>query len=396
MRHIVHQRKYIRDLPWPYLCSTTELVQTGIYEMGRTTMPLQLIANPLRRVGLPHSDQLAEGEVATDASAAMALFAQCPVSHATRLEQFPQLAALAGCGEVWLKLESDRMGLGSFKALGAAYAIAKQAAGRVDSSDGKAMSTALAGETYICASAGNHGLSVAAGARLFGARAVVLLAETVPESFADRLRDKGAEVIRAGADYEASMAASKKLAHDNGWNLLSDGSWLGYWEPARDVMEGYLIMGHEVADQIPQPPTHVFLQAGVGGLAAGCAAVVRDRWGDQVTIVVVEPEAAPALIESVKAGQCVDTVGPVSSMGRLDCKTPSHLALKYLAREADFFATIDDQLVEATVELLSQHGVATSPSGAAGLSFLLNHADGNAMGIGPQSRVLCYISEGSA
>lgn len=361
-------------------------------------MTTDLIANPLRGTGLAQVEGLASGDVETDARAAIALYQHCPARHTTPVESKPALAEQAGAGEVWLKLESERMGMGSFKALGAAYAIAKEAAKRVDSSNAEAMSNALNGEVFICASAGNHGLSVAAGARLFGARSVVLLADTVPEGFADRLREKGAEVVRAGADYEASMEVSKRMAEENGWNLLSDGTWLGYSDPARDVMEGYLIMGHEVADQLQQDPTHVFLQAGVGGLAAGCTATARDRWGDDVTLIVVEPSAAPALIESVKAGKCVDTTGPVSSMGRLDCKTPSHLALKYLAREADHFLTIDDDAVEQVVEELKGHGVPTSPSGAAGLAALLklSPAEKEHIGLTTESRVLCYISEGPA
>lgn len=359
-------------------------------------MSADILPNPLRGSGLPNIDGLAAGDVAIDARAALALYQNCPAKHQTALQQFSDLATTAQVAEVWLKLESERMGLGSFKALGAAYAIAKQAAGRVDSGDAEAMSKALAGETYICASAGNHGLSVAAGARLFGAKAVVVLADTVPEGFADRLREKGAEVVRAGADYEAGMAISKQMAADNGWNLLSDGSWLGYWQPARDVMEGYLIMGHEAADQMQRPPTHVFLQAGVGGLAAACTAVVRERWGDEVTIIVVEPSAAPALLESVKAGTSVDTTGPVSSMGRLDCKTPSHLALKYLAEEADYFMTIDDETVEACLGDLSRIGVETSPSGGAGIAALLNLDDRQNLDLDQTSRVLCYISEGPA
>ena len=124
----------------------------------------------------------------------------------------------------------------------------------------------------------------------------------------------------------------------------------------------------------------------------------RQRWGEDVCLVVVEPEAAPALTESVRAGKVVDTTGPVSSMGRLDCKTPSHLALKYLAREADFFVTIDDQKVEQVVDQLSEQQIDTSPSGAAGLAAMICFADSQkqALGIDAQSRALCYISEGAA
>ena len=360
-------------------------------------MPVDFISNPWRKTGLKDQSELAAGTVETDARAALALYAQCPVKHTTELRSSPALAEQAKVAEVWLKMEDQRMGLGSFKALGAAYAIAKLAAKKAGpGASREALETALEGVTFICASAGNHGLSMAAGARLFGANAVVLLSDTVPEGFADRLRDKGAVVERAGADYEASMAASKQMAEENGWNLLSDGSWIGYSDPPRDVMEGYLIMGHEVADQIAQPPTHVFLQAGVGGLAASCTVTARACWGDDVQVVVVEPLWAPALIESIKAGRCVDTSGPVSSMGRLDCKTPSHLALKYLALEADYFVTIDDALVEDCVEHLKTLGVETTPSGAAGLAALINLDDPAKLGITDHSRVLCYISEGPA
>ncbi len=353
-----------------------------------------MLNNPWRAKGLPDLSGLADGEVETDAVAAKALYAACPVAKSTPLITSSELASSFGVAGLTLKDERQRMGLGSFKALGAVHAIAKQAAARVDVRDLTRAGSALKGEAFICASAGNHGLSLAAGARLFGAEAVVLLSETVPEDFASRLEEKGARVIRAGADYEESMGVSKQLASQNGWNLLSDGTWEGYSDPARDVMEGYLIMGHEAADEMAKPPTHVFLQAGVGGLAAGMAAAARARWGDAVTIVVVEPAAAPALFESVKAGRCVETSGPVSNMGRLDCKTPSHLALKYLAREADFFQLVSDDEVDETLDVLARHGTQTTPSGGAGVGGL--HHIGAArdlIGLDETSHCFCIISE---
>ena len=359
-------------------------------------MGTEIFANPLRGKGFADMTGMAEGDMETDARVAQALYAHCPINHQTALDSHVALAGEFGVGKLWLKMEDQRMGLGSFKALGAAHAIAKLATAKVDVADKDAMATALAGETLICASAGNHGLSLAAGAKLFGARAVVLLAVTVPEEFAERLRALGADVMRAGANYEESLATSIQMADENGWYLLADGTWPGYTEPARAVMEGYLIMGQEVADQMSEPPTHVFLQAGVGGLASACAVTARDRWGEDVCLVVVEPEAAPALIERVKAGKSVDTKGPVSSMGRLDCKTPSHLALKYLAKEADFYVTLDDDLVEETVALLEKHNVHTTPSGGAGVAAVHHLAKQGAFGLNADSNVLCYISEGIA
>jgi diaminopropionate ammonia-lyase len=207
------------------------------------------------------------------------------------------------------------------------------------------------------------------------------------------LRAKGAEVERAGADYEVSLEAARRAAVENGWHLLSDSSWPGYAAWPLDVMEGYLAMGAEVAEQIGAPPTHIFLQAGVGGLAAAAGASARAAWGDAPMIVVVEPEAARALFEGVQAGRALNVPGPVSNMGRLDCKEASHLALGYLAREADAFMTISDAEAAAMVAELPAHGLDSSPSGAAGLAGLAC-VDADAVGLDGASRVLVYLSEG--
>lgn len=360
---------------------------------------MEALANPFRGAGLPPGTGLAEGRVRSDPSGVLALLERCPVAAPTPLRELPDLAAELGVDRLHGKDERDRMGLGSFKALGAAHVIARMAAERADRPGApasvEALATALDGVVFACASAGNHGLSVAASAPVFGARAVIHLSDAVPEAFARRLRDRGATVVRRGRDYEASMAAAAADADAHGWVLLSDSSWPGYVEVPTGVMEGYLAIGAEVTAALDRPATHVFLQAGVGGLAAAMSALVRDRWGDAPTIVVVEPAAAPALLASIRAGRPVVADGPASSMGRLDCKEPSHLALGELARSADHFVTVDDDEAAATVDLLARHGVATTPSGAAGLAGL-HHAGPHraALGLDARSRVLAILTEG--
>ena len=363
-------------------------------------MAVQLLVNRFKNQGLPKLDGLTQGEIIEDAAAARALFSLCPSAAATAMDEFTEFAERASIARLWVKREDQRMGLGSFKALGATHAIAKFAAQRAVEAGLEVtienLRQVVADVTFVCASAGNHGLSMAAGARLFGAKAVVILAETVPEGFAARLEEKQAKVLRAGANYEESLDASIEMAAENGWHLLADGTWDGYFEPARDVLEGYMLMGDEFEDQIHEQPTHIFLQAGVGGLAAAGAATARQIWGDGIKIIVVEPEAAPALIESVRQGECVTTPGPVSSMGRLDCKTPSHIALKYLARQADLFMTIDDERVEKTVAELAAAGIATSPSGGAGIAALMHGRHLPELGLDENSKVVCILSEGAA
>ncbi|MBY6116105.1 pyridoxal-phosphate dependent enzyme [Mameliella alba] len=340
----------------------------------------QILKNPHRGSGILQDWP----QPADDAAPVSALLARCPKHAQTRLHDAAGLAGACGVGALFIKDESSRMGLGSFKALGAAYAIAR------DACDAGGDPRSADGRTYVAASAGNHGLSVAAGAAVFGARAVIYLAETVPEAFADRLRAKGAEVVRAGATYEDSMAAAEQAAADKGWTLLSDSSWDGYTDPPLAVMEGYLQLASEAVAQMPAAPSHILLQAGVGGMAAALAAHFRKAWGDGPRILVVEPDAAPALFASIQAGKAVTTTGPVSSMGRLDCKTPSMIALAGLSRDADTFVTITEDEAQQGVDLLGQHGLATTPSGGAGLAALI----AGLSGIGPEARVLTVLSEG--
>ena len=141
------------------------------------------------------------------------------------------------------------------------------------------------------------------------------------------------------------------------------------------------------------------MQAGVGGLAAAVAALARARWRDQPTIVVVEPEAAPALYASIDAGQPVIAEGPVSVMGRLDCKEPSLIALAGLARDADYFVTIGETEIINAMPVLADAGFATSPSGGAGLAAVLSAGAkhdkaGSGVGLDRNSHALCFLSEG--
>lgn len=251
------------------------------------------------------------------------------------------------------------MGLGSFKALGGAYAVAVEVA--INGRD----------RTFCCASAGNHGLSVAAGAAASGSKAVVVLANTVPADFEQRIVALGATVHRAGNSYEESMKASVKLCDSEGWTLISDSSWPGYLEIPRLIMEGYSVIAWECAGYFRRRggwPTHVFLQAGVGGLAAAFASYVRSAWDVQPVIVVVEPDRAACLKASVRAGKPVMVGGEVSNMGRLDCKEPSILAFETLRESADDFITVTDEEAAASTARLAEQGFPTTPSGAAGFA----------------------------
>ncbi len=344
---------------------------------------MKIISNPFRN-GSKLADQAPYPSVETVRLGRHRSF--CPDFEPTPLVD---ASAIAPVASLWVKDERPRMSLGSFKALGAAYVIACQA----NEASDKPGSDTLKGRTYVTASAGNHGMSMAAGARVFGADAVVYIAETVPESFAERLRAQNAQVVRAGADYAASMEAANLAAQENGWTLLSDSSWDGYTELPHLLMEGYLQMAVEAAEQCPEAPTHILLQAGVGGMAGAVAAYARVVWGDEPQIIVVEPTSAPALQASIEAGHCVFADGPDSIMGRLDCKEPSLIALNGLARDADAFLTISDTDVAALLPVMAEAGLETSASGGAGIAAVLNDASRTGLEIGPDAKVLCMLTE---
>lgn len=313
-----------------------------------------------------------------DPARPLAMLAACPAYAPTPLVEI-------GTGGIsaLVKDESRRMGLGHFKALGGVYAVACLVARAAEAARGAPLAPeALTGSeaaraasamTFVTASAGNHGMAVAAGARIFGARARIHLAETVPEAFAARLAGTGCEVVRSGPDYEAAVAAAMADAEAAGATLLADGSWEGYTERPALVMEGYTVIAEEIAEVLERSgawPDRVYLQAGVGGLAAAMAVRIRARWPAATEIVVVEPEAAACLAASAEAGAPVTVEGPVSSQGRLDCKAPSILAVAALAETAVRYAAVSDAEAEAAADLLAGAGMPTTPSGAAGLAAL--------------------------
>lgn len=353
-----------------------------------TTEAKFYIENPWRGNGMPGFDPAG---VSVNVDAPLALLKLCPAAKVTPLVNCTHLAKSLNIDRLYIKDESQRMNLGSFKALGAAYAIAKQASERQQ--DGN-WSDALSGEVFVTSSAGNHGLSVAAGAKLFGAKAVIYLSRHVPDDFANRLRGYGAEVVIAGNSYEESMDAAIERAKVEGWQIMSDTTWPECYTGV-DIMEGYLVMAAEAFDALDEPPTHIFLQAGVGGLAAAVAALARDRYGDFPHITVVEPDEAPALQVAITSGKVKSSGGDVSIMGRLDCKEASEVALAGLAAHADAFMTLSDADCNRLIVDLKAQDIAGSPSGAAGYAGLKLAVDKGLFGINDQSRVLLFLSEGA-
>ena len=303
------------------------------------------------------------------------------------------LAKKNGINSLWFKDERNRLGVGSFKAIGASYVMAHEAINKIgyDFSE-EELRSSLKGRTFVTASAGNHGISLAYGAQQFGAKAIIYLSKTVPSNFIGYIESFGAEVVIEGKNYEASMAAAEQAANRNDWTLLSDSTWEGY-SAGIDVMAGYLVMASEAFEQCPETPTHIFLQGGIGGYPASVAACARKYYGDKPKIVIVEPTEGRVLQASIEAGKAIESPGEVSNMGRLDCKVASLGALSSLAQTANYFMTITDEEATACLPELEENGLQTSESGGAGYAGLLKCIQNNGCEIGPDSKVLLILTE---
>ena len=323
----------------------------------------------------------------------------------TPLVALPGVATEAGVASVHLKDEAGRFGLGSFKALGGAYAVlgvvraelARQGV-VASAAELRAGVPQAAGVTVTCATDGNHGRSVAWGAEMFGARCVIFVHETVSEGRVAAIAAFGAEMRRVPGNYDDAVRAAAEVAAREGWHVVSDTSYPGYTEVPRDVMQGYRLMVDEALDQVPEPPTHVFIQAGVGGVAASVSIHCRARLDPAPALVVVEPDEAACLLASARAGAITAVGGALDTlMAGLACGEPSLIAWQELERGAAAFMAIPDAAAVDAMRRLAALGVVAGESGGAGLAGLLRLGPEarEALGLGPDSRVLLFNTEGA-
>lgn len=324
------------------------------------------------------------------ARAARAAIAQWPGYAPTPLRDLAPLAAELGVAQILYKDEGSRFGLRSFKALGGAYAVERRVAARGSAE----------GLTVTCATDGNHGRAVAWGAQRVGARAVIFLHEGVSEGRAEAIRAFGAEIRRAGSNYDASVRLCAQAAAENGWQIVSDTAWPGYEDVPRDVMQGYAVLAME-AEEAGARPSHVFVQGGVGGVAAAVLSYRWEKYGAvRPKLIVVEPDKAACLYESAKAGEWRAVGGDLDTvMAGLACGEPSTLAWRLLQPGADAFMTVSDDEAKAAMRRLAELRVVGGESGVAGLAGLMRAARDPAMrtafGLDVASRILLYGTEGA-
>ncbi len=332
----------------------------------------------------------------------------------TPLLSCPGLAARLGLAAVWVKDESARLGLPSFKMLGASYAVCQVLTERIGHDvswetvdDLRAALAPLGPFTLSAATDGNHGRAVARMARLLGAAATIYVpAGTAPARIA-AIESEGATVSVVAGDYDAAVRSSAEDASDSCF-VVSDTSWPGYTRTPTWVSEGYSTIFAEVSEQLAAAgagmPDLVVVPVGVGALAA---AVVRHYKAPAAQpapfLLGVEPQAASCVLASLRAGRLTTVPGPHPSiMAGLNCGTPSQIAWPFLATGMDAMVAIGDDWAQRAMRELADAGIVAGETGAAalgGLSAVCETAAGAsvraAAGLRPGTSALLLCTEGA-
>lgn len=348
--------------------------------------------------------------------AAKAEISTWPGYAETPLVSLDKYARKLGVKAIYYKDESTRFGLDSFKALGGAYAVCRLLLNKIREAAGKEATTKdLLDGTYkdivkditVCsATDGNHGRSVAWGAQMFGAKCVIYIHAGVSEGRKTAIEKYGATVVRCKGNYDDSVHDCADDAAKNGWFVISDTSYPGYMEVPCDVMHGYTVMVDEALNQIPEQPTHTFVQGGVGGLAAAVATRICCRMHkDRPLFTVVEPKNADCLYASIKNDEYTVIHGDLETiMAGLSCGEPSLLALEILKEYATGFMTIPDTLIPVMMRDLANKECAETPvvsgeSGVSGLSGLVTACENpefrKALKLDENSVIILFSSEGA-
>jgi len=316
----------------------------------------------------------------------------------TPLVDLPGLAAEIGVAALAYKDEGPRFGLGSFKALGGAYAVERVVAAA------SAKGEQPGGVTVCCATDGNHGRSVAWGAKRAGCRCVIFIHATVSEGRAQAIEAYGAEVRRTDGNYDDSVREAEATAAREGWTVVSDTSYPGYMDIPKDVMQGYELMAAEAFDALGAAPSHIFLQAGVGGMAAAVASVAKRRWGaERPRIVLAEPEDAACWAASYDRDAPTAVDGDLDTiMAGLACGEVSLLAWEILRDHGDAAIALPDSAAAEEMRRLARPSAGDPPivageSAVAGLAGLRAAMAAPrmlaALALDGQSRVLVFGTE---
>jgi diaminopropionate ammonia-lyase len=259
----------------------------------------------------------------------------------TPLIELNKLSKELNLNKIYYKDESKRFDLKSFKALGGAYAVERVSKGNKDI-------------VVATATAGNHGRSVAWGARRLGLKCKIFISEFVSDARGQAMSELGADVIKVKGNYEKSLIECIKQSTDNNWQIVQDVAWKDYMVVPKFTMAGYTVMMKEIVDQISQKKiSHIILQAGVGGMAGAMIAGIA-RYLENIPItIVVEPDSAACVLESIRTGKIekID-IKRESLMGGMSCGEVSLVPWEILKNSVKYCISLPDDDIAKTMKFL--------------------------------------------
>jgi len=310
----------------------------------------------------------------------------------TPLLELNKLSKELNLNKIYYKDENKRFNLKSFKALGGAYAVEKITKGNKDI-------------VVSTATAGNHGRSVAWGARRLGLKCKIFISEFVSKERGKAMSDLGADVIIVKGNYEKSLIECIKQSTENNWQIVQDVAWKDYVLVPKYTMAGYSVMMREIVNQIKNEKiTHIILQAGVGGMAGAMVAGTA-RYLDNVPItIVVEPDSAACVLESIKTGKIekID-IKRESLMGGMSCGEVSLVPWEILKYATKYCISLPDDDIPNTMKLLgnasfSDEKIIAGENSAPGIISLIASCEDqkikDKLGLNINSNVLVFGCEG--
>ena len=348
---------------------------------------------------------------------------QLPDYKPTPLVRLKNLAGAWGVGNIFVKDESQRFGLKSFKVLGGSYAVARLVCRKLGRDPGRVPFNHLVSDevreqigqiTLTTATDGNHGRGIAWAAERLGQKAVIYMPKGSAPSRVDSIRGHGAEVVVTDLNYDNAVRLACRKAEENGWYIVQDTAWEGYSEIPLWIMQGYLTMVSEAVDQLRterERPTHIFIQAGVGALAGAVVGYLAQEYRrPPPRFIIVEPRQAACIFASVAAGDGKPhtVTGDLNTiMAGLACGEPNPLSWEILRDIPCCYVSCDNFTAANGIRILANSlpgdtAVEAGESGSVGIGLLdllvndpryeeLKHS----LKIGPQSTALFFNTEGA-
>ncbi|MFN2341300.1 MAG: diaminopropionate ammonia-lyase [Halanaerobium sp.] len=310
---------------------------------------------------------------------------------ATPLTSLKKLAEYLGIKNIYVKDESYRFNLNSFKVLGGTYAIARSLAEKLgrdpenlnfDSLKSKEVKEKLGEITFITATDGNHGKGIAWAATQLGHQAVIYLPDGSAPKRVDAIREVGGKAIVTNLNYDDTVAYAIKKAEENNWHLIQDTAWEGYKKIPTWIMQGYTTMAEEIKLQLElegvEEPTHMFLQAGVGSMAGSILGYYINQFEDYPITTIIEPNKAACVFNSAaySDGKTHKVEGDLKTdMAGLACGEANPLAWEILRDYAHMFISCNDYVSSRGMRILANpiaddKQIISGESGSVGLGLL--------------------------